>query len=628
MRARSLKAWHAPLAAQRQALTQLAADTEATFLSLGTSLGEQADAGAALVAQGKRLAQSAGSGCSAPDAVGAAVELIRHSLGFIDECANQAQELVARLDGYHERTGHLLKAEEQVERILAPLRIIQTLLRIESVILPPEMQAGFNALSAEIPTFEAQVRQTVGQHAERLAQTRQTIEITTARLRERAAAQHATVTVKRARITEALTGLERETAHGAERNAHLNELIACINREINALVVSLQYQDITRQKMEHIGSVLEELDTRLTALSRTDNEAEIHDIAENCRLQAMHADAVRQELDKALSGITTGINGIVGRMAQIEQECWPRSEFKAVGAAATERVATLLTLVSEMRELMPTALATAEEALTVVDRFSDVAANVASTAREMAENMRLIALNAQVLAAQAGEKGAGLLVLAENTYAISDEIRRVTDRISDEFAQADGQLASVIEQGQTLKRHAQERGRDFSTRSGTVEPHLKASRDGTVQVLDHLASLLGKIDAQSAEMLGAVASRADFDAVLAGLHDQLTSIVTAFAAEANPGAPREPDSAQLGQLEQRYTMESERVVHAAAMAESFLPSPAVSAAAASADDTHAASDGPLLPAPPLLAADDSPPTERKTDSTADAPKFGDNVELF
>lgn len=172
IRARSLKAWHAPLAEQRRALTQLAADTEVTFLSLGASLGEQADAGAALVAEGKRLVQSTGGESSGHDAVGAAVELIRHSLGFIDECANQAKELVARLDGYHDRTGRLLKAEEQVERILAPLRIIQTLLRIESVILPPAMQAGFNALSAEIPKFEAQVRQTVGQHAERLAETR------------------------------------------------------------------------------------------------------------------------------------------------------------------------------------------------------------------------------------------------------------------------------------------------------------------------------------------------------------------------------------------------------------------------------------------------------------------------
>lgn len=575
------------LAQQRQALARLSADTEVTFLAMGEALQAQAEAGGNLVALGRRLVAFHGSDTPEPDVNGAALELIRQTLGFVDECAEHARELVLRLDDYHARTGLLLKAEEEVERILAPLRIIQTLLRIESVLLPSEMQAGFTALSGEIPKFEAEVRQTVGQHAGKLAQTRQAIEATTTRLRERAAMQDAAAVAERTRITETLAGLERELAHGRERNTRLNQLIGGIDREISTLVVSLQYQDITRQKMEHIGTALDEIQQRLDPARPTTPDPTLSGLHASCRLEARQATAVREELDKALGAVTTGASGILEQLRLIETDCWPRNEFQTVAGAVTERVATLHAILRDLRELLPAALANADEAVGIIDGFDDVAANVATTAREMAEGMRLIALNAQVLAAQAGNRGAGLLVLAEQTYRISDDIRLVTEKIGAELAGANGQLEAVVKQCETLKLHARERGREFDERGGVIESRLRVHRDETVQALEQVGALLEKINGQTVAMQATARTGTGYCTVLTGLHDQLEAVAAMCLPDPGSRPPPEQVAAQLSQLEQRYTMESERAVHAAvvtgrppAAARELVPTPGANQAAA------------------------------------------------
>lgn len=622
---RRLRSLVVQLGEHQQALAGLAADTEEKFLAMGTALQEQAGAGGRLVAEGKRLVDRAADGEASQDAIGAAVELVQHTLDFIDECVEQTRELVDRLDRYHERTGRLLKEEERVERILAPLRTVQTMFRIESVVLPAEMQAGFNALSGEIPKFETEVRQTFDQHAETLMRIRQGIETTTEHLRARVAGQRDMAALERARITQALGGLEREIAHGRERNTRLNELLAGVDHEVRSLVVSLQYQDITRQKVEHVGSALDEIRLRLAPGRRADLATALVEVRESSRLEALQVEAVRQELGKALSGIATGVGRIEGVLAQIETECWPRTEFAVVGTAVTGRVAGLQAILHAVHELMPAALASADEAMRVIDTFSHVAANVATTAREMAESMRLIALNAQVLAAQAGHQGAGLLILAERTYGISEDIRRVTDSISAEFKEADGQLGAVIKQCESLKCHAQQRNQEFDQRGKAVAGSLLAYRDETVQVLESLGLLLEQISAQSGEMRRATEGRSHYDEVLASLGAHLGTIARVCDDALRFRRRSNRTGAQLAGLESRYTMASERQVHAAAVASAGASlSALLPTAACDYEPIAAAPEQPTV----LGAADEMKAGSPATPVGAASPSYGDNVELF
>jgi len=562
---RALRTLVPVLAEHRQAILELTEDTEAVFRAMGVSLEVQASDGVNLVEQGRHLVKLATGDDAEHAGIADAITLVRQALQFTEECVEQTHELVVRLEHYQARIGHLLKEEQQVDRILAPLRIVQTLFRIESIALCPEMQAGFHALSCEIPKFEAEVRQTFGRHAEQLGRTRRSIEGAATQLRERATVQRETIKSEQARAAQILADLERELNRSRERNVRLNEFIGGIDTEIRGMVVNLQYQDITRQKLEHVVESLGEIRTDFESSVWRDR-TKLGAVRDSCHLESLQTDAVRQELGKALSGIATGAHAIIERLAKIENDCWPRAELKAVCAATNDRVNELQTLLGNVRELLPLALASAEEAMHMIDSFCDVAANVATTARDMAGNMRLIALNAQILAAQAGDQGAGLLILAERTYAISEGIRLATERIGVEFTESGDLLTSVIAQCITLKDRVLERRREFDGRGLIVEKQIKTYREQTTQTLLNIGVLLERISEQSGQTLNAVEAKEEYCSVLTQLYVHLTAIVA--ACDRTPVARKvsRKTAAQFDRLERRYTMDSERVIHAATLA--------------------------------------------------------------
>lgn len=527
-----------------------AAEVETRFVAIGEGLQEMAAVTEQLVERGNRIGGGATDEKSA-NVEASAASLVHGALGAIEECAGRTRELLAQLELYHTMTGQLLKEEQQVERILAPLRIIQRLFRIESVVLPPSMKAGFDALSGEIPRFEAEVRDSFSKHAEALEQTRTRIAMTIVRLRERLAEQARTTTAERKRIDDALKVVQQDAARGAERNDRLAEIIREIGAATRGLVVSLQYQDITRQKMDHIIAAVRELAERQD-IARGDPGR----LQKICRVEAVQAHAVERELDQALGTIAKGLGEISHRFAQMDTECWPRHEFETVAAAAGERFDALRTIIRETHDLIPLALQNADEVVRVINEFAGVTENVAINARTMAENMRLIALNAQVLAGQAGEKGAGLLVLAERTYLISGEIKAVTDSISREFSESSGQLTAVNEQCRALERHACTCRDHLDKQVQPIEQRLSREHDIIMADLREIGVLLERLHERLATMENAATPEPGFGRGLLRAHDHLQAISSACGPRAGETA------VELGEIERRYTMASERAVHA------------------------------------------------------------------
>ncbi|HEY9249089.1 MAG TPA: hypothetical protein VIO38_08155, partial [Rariglobus sp.] len=457
----------------------------------------------------------------------------------------------------------------------------------------------FDALSSQIPRFEAEVRETFIAHADALAQARRRIAATILRLRERREQQIRAMDAGRERIARSLGALERESAHGRERNGRLAHIIREISGSSQGLVVNIQYQDITRQKMEHVGVALKEIQARAGVDGHSVKPADLGFLLGTCRVEAMQSRTVARELAAAFDGIAAGAREIRGKLDQIEAECWPRAEFKTVVGAVQERVANLQVIMKEVGELVMLSLGTVEEAITVIDSFGGVAANVANAAREMAESMRLIALNAQVLAAQAGEQGAGLLVLAERTYAISTEIKNITDRIGHEFNQSATQLESVVQQCEALKRHAHECRRELETRSQPATRRLDAYRDETVKILETIGAILGKIHEHTEALSASAEAKGAFCDPLERLHDDLAAIAVLCEGSRHS---QKGDAAGLGEMECRYTMDTERQVHAAALAGEKAP-------------------------PSVLAAHETA-SGKVGENKNETEPFGGNVELF
>ncbi|NVZ62966.1 PAS domain-containing methyl-accepting chemotaxis protein [Pseudomonas gingeri] len=98
--------------------------------------------------------------------------------------------------------------------------------------------------------------------------------------------------------------------------------------------------------------------------------------------------------------------------------------------------------VSVMRELA-TQMQEAAEGIEALDQQSQVIGNIIKTISSIAEQTNLLALNAAIEAARAGEQGRGFAVVA-------DEVRQLASRTS----QATAEIAVVVQQNQRLANDA------------------------------------------------------------------------------------------------------------------------------------------------------------------------------
>lgn len=548
-------------------LAALGESVERKFVAIGNSLQSQATLSTRLAEQGVRLLALASKGSGQETtAVGGAVELVQRMLQFTDETQQQTMALVEKMERYHEQIGRLLYEEQRVERIVAPLRVIQTLFRIEAAVLPVDVQTAFFALSGEIPKFEKKVRDAFTQHSDVLTVTRGRIKLTATSLRERASQQAAATAATRARVGETLANLDRELAQSRVRDSLLETIVREIDHEAGAVVVSLQYQDITRQKMEHVRTGLEEILARSQSSGLFGGATDLSYLHQACRLEALQSKAIHEELDGVVATLISGVRGMLDRLARIDRECWPRASFGQTTKAVEERVQILREAMEEAGALLPTVAAGADETIALLESFGNVAASVATTAGEMAEDMRMIALNAQVQAAQAGDAGAGLLILAERTYFISEEIKLVTRSIGSEFTEAARQLQVSMGEGAQLQGRIQATYGPLVAARARVDQGLDAYRGGTVEALHQLGELLERIEQEAANILPELENDQALGRPLIRLYDELAAIantVESFASSSH-GSLAQPEV--LGAAQRRYTMDSERAVHASALA--------------------------------------------------------------
>lgn len=534
-------------------------------MALGGALQEQATLSGGLVRSATSLRELSGGAEQGNDAVRDATALVQQMLALAHDGTEASATLFTRMERYRDQVGRLLEEEQSVERILAPLRIIQTLFRIESASLPTDVQAAFAALSGEIPQFEAHVRDAFAQHADELGATRRNIEVTIARLREQEAIRAAEIATRRESIGDTLAALEREVADIRERDGRLHALLAQIDQRAGAVVVSLQYQDITRQKMEHVRQALREMVERAKSASGSRQPLDYQFVFNASRLEAGQAEAIREELQHAVATIASGARDILDGLQRIEADSWSRAELIGAAEAEKARVARLASTLRDAGLLLTEASNGANEAIALVRSFGGVATSVATTAREMAEGMRMIALNAQVQAAQAGEQGAGLLILAERTYLISEEIKRVTRSIGDEFAEAARQLGGIVSTGESLMAQTDQQRSELGAASQRAANGLDQHREQAVALFKEISESLEAIEQRSAAM----SREAEFDdafcAPLERLHVELRAIAAEMEplASARSGATESPASLEV--MQERYTMESERKVHAAAL---------------------------------------------------------------
>jgi hypothetical protein len=335
-----------------------------------------------------------------------------------------------------------------------------------------------------------------------------------------------------------------------------------ILHEVNNLVVSLQFQDITRQQMEHSRDALEVVRGQFHGDS-SGGGTDIGNAAGICALQSAQLTHSAAELQAAVRDIATSLRSIAvraGASAASVHGLFVLAD--EVGQASIGDIERELASISDaFAENLVTNRNLTATMLSVTVAMEEITA-FAEDINFMGTEIRLIALNAIIKAIQAGRDGVAFSVIAEsvkrqsvelctqagavvaNIEAINRHIDALHLTLGDERATAGGGDAGAFHQERLAATFAM-----LKQFNGSVKQLLAQTDQASAALLQCIDRALISLDSRE---ISAMLER--------GVIAELDQLLRAMG----PVTLASEGSATVARLDShagRYTMGSERKVH-------------------------------------------------------------------
>jgi len=184
------------------------------------------------------------------------------------------------------------------------------------------------------------------------------------------------------------------------------------------------------QFLDSIHNLVLEIKTRAITLGETASES-------NTKIADIKTSSHQQE--NAIDNSATSIQQLAAKAEQISTDC--NSSMQSVQDTETSAHAGNSTIASTVEQVnnLSASLGESATAIQLLEQESDNITQILSVIRGIAEQTNLLALNAAIEAARAGEQGRGFAVVA-------DEVRTLAQRSRESTEEIDGVLNNLLEQ--------------------------------------------------------------------------------------------------------------------------------------------------------------------------------------
>jgi len=409
-----------------------------------------------------------------------------------------------------------------------------------------------------------------------------------------------------------------------------------LNRNIGKVVSSVQFHDITRQRIEHVREALSELIEELQASDGQKNgkrgksiagvcTGRIAHVADTCELQAAQLRHARDEMVSAVVTLIENTRDIVRNVKEMTNETGQllgvsgmegHSFFADLEGGLVSLISAVSDYVKVNREL--------SAALFKVTETVEEMSSFVSEIEKIGFRMKMVALNASVHAAHIGEEGLGLGVLADALHPLSVET-------SSQIGAIAGALNTIIASSRQLSEGLSGDAADPKEDIERTAEHLQATMAPLHSLDESNLAMLARID----EIVRDLSEDIDRTTTAIHVHEridqevgrvdaELTEIVTEMCAalpERNAGRER----GSMEALSARYTMDKEREIHESITSGT---APAARGEEGNRDPSGKTSAGQVKAIGSRAAESEQMTTGPTGPEKAGQEELGDNVELF
>lgn len=340
------------------------------------------------------------------------------------------------------------------------------------------------------------------------------------------------------------------------------------SKSIAGIITNLQYQDIIRQKMEHIQSAHQDLMSELAALKeKKDSEQEywirmLVQIRDISALQSAQLVATNREYQSAIETIAKHFRDIATDMEQISSLC--HDSLRASGESGSS------TAITDLLDRLKRSGMTLAELSSCVPTLRGDLADLISVMGEVLTHAEARSKRYKAMCSSARTLHATLLQRADSSGNLGDMLGQMASVLED----LESFQATVDSGNAGLSRQSQELGR-YQMQLEEEMPLWKGFSEGADR-MHAIALSLAQTERESTELLGRIQSMSDkvsqdthqalsgiryyefFERVINDITSGLNTLSARIKSEVSGDV-----SSDLEKLRSLYTMQSEHSIHKA-----------------------------------------------------------------
>ncbi len=445
------------------------------------------------------------------------------------------------------------------------LRMFGTSTKIESARIG-ENASGFNTLAEEVNLLAERVQdKSITIHAQKkdlgviVQQTRSMVSAMEAEQRN-----HVRTILDKTKLS--LSAIIEINTMCADSAVALSSFSEEISRNIGGVVISLQFNDIVRQQLEHVQEALVSLVERLRNQSNASicNDL-VSDIGDICELQAA-------QLNHAVNELVAAVESIIGNLGEIAGKEQRMSTETRKMAGIADR--TDVSFFEEMEKGFAVVQKSLAMSIASNSTLSTAITNVAGTVGDIAkfindidevwEEIELISINAQIKSARIGTGGAALGVIAEAIQRLSVDTNIRTISVSKTLTAIDEAAAS---QWLKVTGDIHQMEEDVGDLMNKLNSILDFMRRVSENLLSSLSMLDREVQALCAEIEYVTSGITAHTRVADLLGEDIKDLnrIVDVARSIVPAKVAVEGAKSLKEEASRYTMSSERFVHESLM---------------------------------------------------------------